>query len=365
MPPRIKPGSTLVFEVELLEIVNRKLLHVPELPEVDAARRLAARVALGRRIVARRCARPTPSCSRIRRPTSAARSSAAVSWRSSVTASTSGSSWTAAHGSACTSAWRAGSQTPQSAGVKLVSHGKGERPPGWPPRFTKLHLTFADGGELVLADGRRLGRVRLRRDPRTEPPISAARLRRAPRAAARRRDSRRSSRRARRPDQGAAARPDLRGRRRELDCRRGALPGAHRPQPPRRLAVPAGEPIGFGSRSSASSERRSSCSRTATATRESGSSTIAGAETRPRSPRGASAFATTRSADARPPGSPPSSAEVDLCAHRSERSEKPASAMRRVSCEAAPDGRQREAYSLYVERAAAGANEADGLLSSR
>ena len=65
-----------------------------------------------------------------------------------------------------------GLQTPQSAGVKLVSHGKGERPPGWPPRFTKLHLTFADGGELVLADGRRLGRVRLRRDPRKEPPIS-------------------------------------------------------------------------------------------------------------------------------------------------------------------------------------------------
>ena len=55
--------------------------------------------------------------------------------------------------------------------VKLKSSRK--RPDhAWPPRFTKLHLVFDDGGELVLADARRLGRIRLRQDPAHEPPIS-------------------------------------------------------------------------------------------------------------------------------------------------------------------------------------------------
>jgi formamidopyrimidine-DNA glycosylase len=36
----------------------------------------------------------------------------------------------------------------------------------------KLHLRFDDSGELALVDGRRLGRIRLRRDPATEPPIA-------------------------------------------------------------------------------------------------------------------------------------------------------------------------------------------------
>jgi formamidopyrimidine-DNA glycosylase len=55
--------------------------------------------------------------------------------------------------------------------VRLVSDGSVTRS-DWPPRFTKLHLRFEGGGELALADGRRLGRIRLRRDPATEPPIS-------------------------------------------------------------------------------------------------------------------------------------------------------------------------------------------------
>src|SRR5207302_800846 len=36
----------------------------------------------------------------------------------------------------------------------------------------KLHLGLDDGGEIVFCDARRLGRVRLRHDPRAEPPIS-------------------------------------------------------------------------------------------------------------------------------------------------------------------------------------------------
>ena len=41
----------------------------------------------------------------------------------------------------------------------------------WPPRFTKLRLRFEDDGELALVNARRLGRIRLREDPATEPPI--------------------------------------------------------------------------------------------------------------------------------------------------------------------------------------------------
>src|SRR5918994_6633175 len=48
---------------------------------------------------------------------------------------------------------------------------RGSIPPGWPPRFVKLRLTFDDGGELAMADARRLGRIRLREDPRRQPPL--------------------------------------------------------------------------------------------------------------------------------------------------------------------------------------------------
>lgn len=42
----------------------------------------------------------------------------------------------------------------------------------WPPRFSKIHLHFDDGGELVMTNKRRLGRIRLLTDPLTEPPVS-------------------------------------------------------------------------------------------------------------------------------------------------------------------------------------------------
>jgi formamidopyrimidine-DNA glycosylase len=56
--------------------------------------------------------------------------------------------------------------------VRLVAYGR--RHPGehWPPRFCRLVLTFDDGGQVAYADARRLGRIRLRHDPRHEPPIS-------------------------------------------------------------------------------------------------------------------------------------------------------------------------------------------------
>jgi formamidopyrimidine-DNA glycosylase len=144
---------------------------VPELPEVDAARRLAARVALGRRIVGVACAADpivfADPPAEVHRALLGRRVVAVKRHGKHLWLELDRRPWLGMH-----FGMAGGLQTPQSAGVKLVSHGKGERPPGWPPRFTKLHLTFADGGELVLADGRRLGRVRLRRDPRKEPPIS-------------------------------------------------------------------------------------------------------------------------------------------------------------------------------------------------
>ncbi|MDG2291903.1 MAG: DNA-formamidopyrimidine glycosylase family protein [Phycisphaerales bacterium] len=42
----------------------------------------------------------------------------------------------------------------------------------WPPRFWKIQLEFEDGGKLAMTSARRLGRIRLRNDPRHEPPIS-------------------------------------------------------------------------------------------------------------------------------------------------------------------------------------------------
>ena len=64
-----------------------------------------------------------------------------------------------------------GLHTSRRRGVRLMSSGH-RTEPGWPPRFTKLRLEFEDGHELAIADGRRLGRIRLRRDPATEPPIA-------------------------------------------------------------------------------------------------------------------------------------------------------------------------------------------------
>lgn len=60
-----------------------------------------------------------------------------------------------------------------SAPIQYRSSPKsGEDASAWPPRWWKIHLTFDDGGELVMTNKRRLGRIRLRDDPEHEPPIS-------------------------------------------------------------------------------------------------------------------------------------------------------------------------------------------------
>ncbi|MFG0330813.1 MAG: Fpg/Nei family DNA glycosylase [Phycisphaerales bacterium] len=64
-----------------------------------------------------------------------------------------------------------GFRVPAEAPLQLASSGK-KVDSRWPPRFTKIHFVADDGGELVMTNARRLGRIRLRDEPREEPPIS-------------------------------------------------------------------------------------------------------------------------------------------------------------------------------------------------
>lgn len=55
--------------------------------------------------------------------------------------------------------------------LKLASHGK-QVDAEWPPRFEKIWMKFEGGGELVMTNARRLGRIRLAADPLREPPLN-------------------------------------------------------------------------------------------------------------------------------------------------------------------------------------------------
>ncbi len=67
-----------------------------------------------------------------------------------------------------TGSWR----TPGDEPLRLESSPK-ELDRAWPPRFTKLSLELDDARHLAFTNARRLGRVLLRDDPRSEPPLSA------------------------------------------------------------------------------------------------------------------------------------------------------------------------------------------------
>ena len=145
---------------------------MPELPEVERGRRIAMRVVLGRRIAEARCADDPIVFERL----PAARFRKALVGRRVLAVKRHGKHlwfeldrrpWPCLH-----FGMTGGFHTaPGGPRVKLKSSRK--RPDSsWPPRFTKLQLIFDDGGELVVADARRLGRIRLRRDPAHEPPIS-------------------------------------------------------------------------------------------------------------------------------------------------------------------------------------------------
>ena len=60
---------------------------------------------------------------------------------------------------------------PEAIPLQLASSPK-HPDVAWPPRFRKIHLWFTDGGELVMTNKRRLGRIRLRKEPLREPPLN-------------------------------------------------------------------------------------------------------------------------------------------------------------------------------------------------
>ena len=145
---------------------------MPELPEVERGRRVALKVARGRRIVEARCADDPivfdrVSAARIRRALVGRRVKDVKRHGKHLWFELDRRPWPCLH-----FGMTGGFHTaPGGPRVKLESTGK-KPDHAWPPRFTKLHLVFDDGGELVMADARRLGRIRLRRDPASQPPIS-------------------------------------------------------------------------------------------------------------------------------------------------------------------------------------------------
>ena len=146
---------------------------MPELPEVEAARRLVDQAAAGRRIVDVWCAADRIVLDNV----------TPVALRAALTGRTVRQGhrhgkhfwieldrrpWPVFH-----FGMSGGFHSTSRRGVRLVSSRWDADETVWPPRFTKLRLRLADGTELAFADARRLGRIRLRHDPGTEPPVSA------------------------------------------------------------------------------------------------------------------------------------------------------------------------------------------------
>ncbi len=143
---------------------------MPELPEVEFGRKLLARVAVGRRIERVRCAddrlvfagvAPRTVARALRgRRVEAARRHGKHLWLE-----LDRRPWPLFH-FGMTGAFRARGDDP----LPLESAPR-EPDRVWPPRFTKIHLWLDDGGELVMTNARRLGRIRLQHDPWNEEPL--------------------------------------------------------------------------------------------------------------------------------------------------------------------------------------------------
>jgi len=145
---------------------------MPELPEVETARRATLAVARGRRIIRVEVV-PDPLVYEGASPT---RWKRALLGRRVLRVHRHGKHlwleldrrpWPVIH-----FGMTGGIHTPLTGTVRLMSHGKQAPRTGWPPRFSKLILGFDGGGELAVADARRLGRLRLRENPPEEPPVS-------------------------------------------------------------------------------------------------------------------------------------------------------------------------------------------------
>ncbi len=144
---------------------------MPELAEVEFGRRVAERVALGRRIERVQCAEdrivfegvaPRTVARVLRgRTVDGVRRHGKQLWFE-----LDERPWPLFH-FGMTGAFRVRSEQPLS----LESSAR-EPDESWPPRFTKIRIWLEDGGELVMTNARRLGRIRLQRDPLAERPLS-------------------------------------------------------------------------------------------------------------------------------------------------------------------------------------------------
>jgi len=145
---------------------------MPELPEVEAARRQLTRAAVGRRIVAVRCAHDPivfqgVSPARVRRALLGRRVVAARRHGKHLWLELDRRPWPCFH-----FGMAGGLEVRGRRRGRLVTEGRRAHEGRWPPRFLKLQLVLDDGGEVAFRDARRLGRMRLRHDPAAEPPIS-------------------------------------------------------------------------------------------------------------------------------------------------------------------------------------------------
>ena len=144
---------------------------MPELPEVERGRKIAESVARGRRIVRVRCAEDRivydgVAPSTVQRRLRGRRVEAVHRHGKQLWFELDEAPHPLFH-FGMTGAFR----VPNAAALPLASGPRVVRDEPWPPRFTKIHLHFDDGGELVMTNARRLGRIRLRRDPRNESPL--------------------------------------------------------------------------------------------------------------------------------------------------------------------------------------------------
>ena len=145
---------------------------MPELPEVERGRRIAAAVGEGRRITAVDCAEDEIVYAGVSpedfegallgRRVEAVRRRGKQLWFELDRAPH------PLFHFGMTGAFR----VPHLEDLPLASRPNPDAEEAWPPRFTKIHLSFEGGGELVMTNARRLGRILLREDPEHEPPIS-------------------------------------------------------------------------------------------------------------------------------------------------------------------------------------------------
>jgi formamidopyrimidine-DNA glycosylase len=145
---------------------------MPELPEVEHARGLVERVAVGHRIIEVRCAEDPIVLVGVT-PRAMAR---ALTGRVVVASRRRGKQlwweldqrpWPLFH-----FGMTGQFVTPAAAPLRLAAHGKRALDRSWPPRFWKILVTLDDGTELAMTNARRLGRIRLQHDPERELPIA-------------------------------------------------------------------------------------------------------------------------------------------------------------------------------------------------